>query len=54
MSMSPHSRRKDQNAFDSGHFFNLYIAAAVIAMVTMGLVIRAIHLKMSKQLRKRL
>jgi hypothetical protein len=52
--MSPHSRRKDQNAFDSGHFSNLYIAAAVIAMVIVGLAIRAIHSKMTRQLRKRL
>jgi cell division protein FtsN len=54
MSMSPHSRRKDQNAFDSGHFSNLYIAAGVIVMVIIGLTIRTVHLKMTKQLRKRL
>lgn len=51
--MSPHSRRKDENAFDSGHFNNLYIAAAVILMITVGLVIYSIHARMTKQLRKR-
>lgn len=52
--MSPHARRKDQNAFDSGHFSNLYIAAAVIAMLIVGLAIRIIHLKMVKRLKKRI
>jgi hypothetical protein len=54
MSMSPHSRRKDQTAFNAGHFNNLYIAATVIILITVGVVIMNVHLRMTKQLKKRM
>ena len=52
--MSPHSRRKDQNAFNAGHFNNLYIAATVIILITVGVVIMNVHLRMTIQLKKRM
>jgi hypothetical protein len=52
--MSPHSRRKDQTAFNAGHFNNLYIAATVIILITVGVVIMNVHLRMTKQLKKRM
>jgi hypothetical protein len=54
MSMSPHARRKDHNAFNAGQFTYLYIGMAVMFLITLGTVVLNIHSKMTKQVKKRM
>ena len=53
MSMSPHARRKDHNAFDAGQFNMLYYAFAVMGMLIVGAVLLNVHIRITNQAKKK-
>ena len=52
--MSPHARRKDHNAFNAGQFNMLYYAFAVLGLLIVGLILFNIHVRITKQAKKRI